>query len=579
MAQKILDNPKGIREISSKSLYFSWNRKLLKDKSVFYLCAVPLFILLLSYFFSYFQFIPSEADSARYMISTLIQSEAAILAIIITLSLVAVQETASSYSPRVTEIFRNKNPDFWILILIYIFSMTYGSFILKQIESSSLHPYNFGKYSEITDLFNTVFDIQNAIWFTLFLGIFAFFFLIPYTLKMLKILRPAKVIDILVENITEKRLIYASEMDKKPYDDYDPLHPIIDIMRSSLLCCDYQTAMRGLNSIHNSTDTILKSKNIDEKYYKEISLSLINHFTDIGIIAAREKYEDFVLKVISIFINIAHEALIRKLEFVLLRAIEAICLIGKTTAERRMVNSTVELLESLKELSDEIIEKRQDTFLTLWDKKDTKFLILEITMSFIEIQKIAIEQKMTLVQRKTKEYEQELYTKMKVFPTKTDSWDFLWLVLKANYYLKYEDKYNKNKSLKYINQALEIDPLDPDALVLKGDILFELERETEALIAYDVATKVKPDDIIPLVLKGNMMYKLEMYYDALKIYNAALDIDDTDAFTWYNKASVYLKLKQYDSALKACKKALEIKPDYNYALMLMETINMHLNEI
>ena len=46
---------------------------------------------------------PINENSARNMISTLVESEAAIIAVVITLSLVAVQLTASSYSPKASD--------------------------------------------------------------------------------------------------------------------------------------------------------------------------------------------------------------------------------------------------------------------------------------------------------------------------------------------------------------------------------------------------------------------------------------------------------------------------------------------
>jgi hypothetical protein len=81
---------------------------------------------------------------------------------------------------------------------------------------------------------------------------------------------------------------------------------------------------------------------------EEISLSLIDHFANIGRIATKEKYEDFVLEIIKILTNIAHEAIIRKLEFVSLKAIEAICLIGKTTSEQKMEGSTKKIIRIFK---------------------------------------------------------------------------------------------------------------------------------------------------------------------------------------------------------------------------------------
>ena len=79
----------------------------------------------------------TDKDSAKYLISTIIQSEAAIIAIVVTLSLVAVQQTASSYSTRVIELFKNinTNPDFYMLIFIYFTSIIYEMWVLKQITA------------------------------------------------------------------------------------------------------------------------------------------------------------------------------------------------------------------------------------------------------------------------------------------------------------------------------------------------------------------------------------------------------------------------------------------------------------
>lgn len=584
MAQKSLEGPKGIERASRKLPEYFWNNKLFRDKLTSYLIIIPLLIILSS-FLSCTNFIQSE-DSDRYLISTLIQSEAAILAIIITLSLVAVQQTASSYSPRVTEIFRNRNPDFWILILIYLCSIIYGSFVLIQVGSLSLHTYDFGKHVVIANLFNKFFSIQNAIWFTLLIGVFAFSFLIPYILTTLDLLRPAKIMSILAENIAEPKLTDDSELSKQTYHDFDllyflnSLHSLIDIMRSSLICSDYKTAMDGLSSFRYSTETIIKSKNISEKNYKNISLSLVDQFTNIGRIAAKEKYEDFVLEIIEIISNIAHEAFTRKLEFVSLKAIEAICLIGKTTCEQMMEDSTKKSLESLKWLSDKIIGMGRETSMTVWDKRDMRFLISAIELSVIEIRNTSFEQQMTIIGNEAEVYEKELREEITTSITGNSLRPFLWWVLKANQYFKFEDDYNKyDDALKYINKALKIDPLDFDALIIKGDILLELEKETEAIKAYENASIVKSDDIIPLVLKGNILYKTGDYIGASNVYDVALKIKQDDAFTWYHKASVLLKLGELESALDACKKSLDIKPGYNYALMIQETTNRKIETI
>ena len=60
--------------------------------------------------FHYFNLFHTDVTSARYMLSAVVQTQSAIVAIVITLTLIAVQLTASAYSPRVIDIFK-KNPD------------------------------------------------------------------------------------------------------------------------------------------------------------------------------------------------------------------------------------------------------------------------------------------------------------------------------------------------------------------------------------------------------------------------------------------------------------------------------------
>ncbi len=67
------------------------------------------------YLLPYYGILATNEESSRYMLSASVQSEAAIIAIVVTLSLVAVQLT-SSYSRRVTESF-SKNPHLWILMV------------------------------------------------------------------------------------------------------------------------------------------------------------------------------------------------------------------------------------------------------------------------------------------------------------------------------------------------------------------------------------------------------------------------------------------------------------------------------
>ena len=69
--------------------------------------------------FSYFGILHTDVDTARILLNTLVNSEAGIFAIVVTLSLIAVQLAATSYSARVIDLFM-RNPDPWVLMVIYI---------------------------------------------------------------------------------------------------------------------------------------------------------------------------------------------------------------------------------------------------------------------------------------------------------------------------------------------------------------------------------------------------------------------------------------------------------------------------
>ena len=100
-----------------------------------YILLFLLVVFVVAVIFANFNLFHTDADSARYMLSALVQSQAAIVAIVITLTLIAVQLTASAYSPRVIDIFK-KNPDLWILLSVYGFSIFYGFIVLKLVEGA-----------------------------------------------------------------------------------------------------------------------------------------------------------------------------------------------------------------------------------------------------------------------------------------------------------------------------------------------------------------------------------------------------------------------------------------------------------
>jgi hypothetical protein len=204
-----------------------------------------IFIFLIPIFF------PTDAKSARYMLSALVQSQAAIIAIIITLTLIAVQLTASAYSPRVINIFK-KNPDMWILLGIYGTSIFYGLIILRLVKEAEGDvviqgviwlfghiPIFIWTYQNFSDHISFLFEYFVS--FVLLLGIVTFVALAPYIQNITDLLKPEKIIEELTTDITTECKKYNSKE--------DPIQPIVDIVRGSIRKYDSKTTSVGLEAL------------------------------------------------------------------------------------------------------------------------------------------------------------------------------------------------------------------------------------------------------------------------------------------------------------------------------------------
>jgi hypothetical protein len=190
-------------------------------------------------------------DNERYLISALVQSLAATIALVVSLSLVAVQLAAQSYSARVIDVYKN-NPDMWILLSIYIAVIFYGLGLLKVI-----------------DIGVAGINMEFAIFAAYFLGFFAFVCLVPYMLKTLDLLKPSVVIKLLAADITKEKILETLKKDGE-IADKDPVQPIIDMINAALERNDYETVRNGLKAIKNLFDDVDQSEDFD--YSAEVAI-------------------------------------------------------------------------------------------------------------------------------------------------------------------------------------------------------------------------------------------------------------------------------------------------------------------
>lgn len=345
-------------------LIFLWlNKPKWLNRLTLYLLIYNLLIILSIFFFHNFGLFYNDPDSARYMLSALVQSEAAIIAIVITLSLVAVQLASQSYSARFIDIFK-KTPDLWILVCIYIISMIHGLGVLKLIEARG---------------FINQFNLENHISFSYFLGIFAFVSLIPYIWNTFNLLKPSTVMKLLSERITNQTILSAIGERKKNGNENDPILPIIDIIRSSLMKYDSETVIDGLNVIRDRYNQLIENKTIEKKEKEEISNHIFIHLTRIGNLAMSKEYYSIVVEVSNNLNKCSLIAATQELEESIIIALKFFGIIGKASFENESGNMTENLLESIRNIGKVAAEQE-----LLWASSIAAYQLREVGKSAAE---------------------------------------------------------------------------------------------------------------------------------------------------------------------------------------------------
>ena len=117
--------------------------------------------------------------------------------------------------------------------------------------------------------------------------------------------------------------------------------------------------------------------------------------------------------------------------------------------------------------------------------------------------------------------------------------------------LCYENK-DFDKSLKYLDKSLKLDPRQSEVFCLKAMNLIELEEFDEALAEIDKAIKLESDNPAFWSLKGNISSFKDLNGDALECFDKALEIDSDFFDAIIFKIQLYLHLGDFDKACDLC---------------------------
>ena len=290
----------------------------------------------------------TDVDSARYMLSALIQSEAAIIAIVVTMSLVAVQLAASSYSVRVVDIFRKKS-DLWLLLFTYGFAIFWGLSVLKMIDMTNPLPCELLLFCQ--------FNLEHYIVFTYSLGVFVYVALGLYIRHILGMLNPSAIMSVLAMDLTKENILESIK--KENEDEANPnsaILPIIDIVRSALMKYDYETTRDGLRTIRVSIKHIFENETFDGKERDDISNHLLNHLSRISRLAIDKGDEYSINEVIKTIQIIGIAAAENKLETMVFDTISNLEVVGIEAAKQNLESPTQMALSAIEKIRDTYVK-------------------------------------------------------------------------------------------------------------------------------------------------------------------------------------------------------------------------------
>lgn len=116
----------------------------------------------------------------------------------------------------------------------------------------------------------------------------------------------------------------------------------------------------------------------------------------------------------------------------------------------------------------------------------------------------------------------------------------------------------------------------------KADLLYYKYGEYEkSLKYYQKALEINPKNVDTLTSIGSALNSLGRYDEAIQVYHKALEIDSKDIFAntdirtcYLNKHAMLVYQKDYEKAMKCCKEVLKLYPnDKNWLELKNEVLS------
>jgi DnaJ family protein C protein 7 len=156
-----------------------------------------------------------------------------------------------------------------------------------------------------------------------------------------------------------------------------------------------------------------------------------------------------------------------------------------------------------------------------------------------------------------------------------------WQLMRGEAYLLMGRENSLGEAQNIAMNLLRNNNQDPEALVLRGRVLYNQGENDKAIQCFRMAINCDPDfrDAVKWLRivqrldrmkeEGNADFKAGRLQPAIEKYTSALDIDPSNkgmnSKLLQNRAQCKIKLKQYDDAIADCERAISLDPGYTKA--------------
>jgi tetratricopeptide (TPR) repeat protein len=115
-------------------------------------------------------------------------------------------------------------------------------------------------------------------------------------------------------------------------------------------------------------------------------------------------------------------------------------------------------------------------------------------------------------------------------------------------------------ALAMVQKSIDLNPKDPDAYILKGDALFDLNPRdgTTPLENYKQAMELAPLSAKPVARKAFMYYRAKNFSSSIDEYTNAIALDPNYAPAYRGRAEAYFMARQFDKATADMQKYLQL---------------------